>query len=398
MNIKELQYFIQSANINFLYGAGVSRPYLSTLGNVEKWLTQLAERRKENNENVLDIVEASIYKVYSEKVILPNYKHEYNDKFLSTQKAYSNFLLIWNEIINKRRSRILNKQINLFTTNIDTLIETTTQNTGIEINDGFRGSYNPVFDEGNFQKSVSKTSAHFGNMSEIPIFNLIKMHGSINWIEDFGKLHCNYTWSLFNLKEELEKIDVSNFVDVFKKNPENNIQEKSFEEIYQDAQKIPVKDTTIYNKFKDRYRKIVMINPNKQKFETSVMDYHFYELMRIYSNTLEKENTILFVMGFSFADEHIANITRRAANSNPTLQVVVFAYSDNEETSFKKKLAIEEGCENSNIMILTAQKLKESNAENEKYKKICESIECFDLNSINKLFDFVNKEIHFAYE
>ena len=43
MTLEILRNFIQSSNINFLYGSGISRPYLSTLGNIEKWLTKLAE-------------------------------------------------------------------------------------------------------------------------------------------------------------------------------------------------------------------------------------------------------------------------------------------------------------------------------------------------------------------
>ena len=43
MTLDILRNFIQSSNLNILYGSGISRPYLSTLGNIEKWLTKLAE-------------------------------------------------------------------------------------------------------------------------------------------------------------------------------------------------------------------------------------------------------------------------------------------------------------------------------------------------------------------
>lgn len=36
MNIKELTYYIQSANINFLIGSGASRPYLATFRMLTK--------------------------------------------------------------------------------------------------------------------------------------------------------------------------------------------------------------------------------------------------------------------------------------------------------------------------------------------------------------------------
>jgi hypothetical protein len=46
----------------------------------------------------------------------------------------------------------------------------------------------------------------------------------------------------------------------------------------------------------------------------------------IYNNELEKENGVLFVMGFSFADEHIRELTLRVANTNPTSIIYIFVY------------------------------------------------------------------------
>ena len=138
-----------------------------------------------------------------------------------------------------------------------------------------------------------------------------------------------------------------------------------------------------------------MINPTKDKFRTSVMDYHFYELMRIYSNALERENSILFVMGFSFADEHIAQITKRAADTNPTLQVVIFAYNDNDINAYENNLGIEHGCSNNNILILTPSGFRESNQD--KYNELCSKVCHFDLKTINLLFKEISKNIHSGY-
>ncbi len=44
MQIERLKDIIQSANMNFLFGSGMSRPYLSTLGEIETWLTDLNTR------------------------------------------------------------------------------------------------------------------------------------------------------------------------------------------------------------------------------------------------------------------------------------------------------------------------------------------------------------------
>src|SRR6185436_13826702 len=75
------------------------------------------------------------------------------------------------------------------------------------------------------------------------------------------------------------------------------------------------------------YDQFPIVNPTKEKFKHTVLNETYYEMLRIYSNELEKENTVLFVMGFSFADEHIREISLRAANSNPTLLIYVFAHT-----------------------------------------------------------------------
>ena len=62
----------------------------------------------------------------------------------------------------------------------------------------------------------------------------------------------------------------------------------------------------------------------------------------MYSNELEKENSVLFVLGFSFADEHIREITKRVANSNPTLLICIFAYNESSKTDTEQKLNLGE--------------------------------------------------------
>lgn len=391
MTIDIFKKFMQSSHINFLYGSGVSRPYLATLGNIEKWLTVLAEDT--SDEPYKEVIEASLYKAYCDGVILKNNSLSYStDKdFLNTKSAYANFFSICNELMNKRNSQLLNKQINLFTTNIDLLAEATLSKSGIELNDGFRGTIKPVYNESNFQISLSKSSLQFHKQSEVPMFNLIKIHGAVNWREQDGVIISD-TLLLWKIEQTLEKIDKDFFVDL--KNADKK--EKTFDEVKTEAEGIALMlPNDAYKDFFEAYNQIVMINPTKEKFKTSVLDYHFYELMRIYSNALERENSILFVMGFSFADEHIAQITKRAADTNPTLQVVVFAYSDKDEEGYKKNLQIEQGCSNNNILILTPSKFNELN--NEKYNELCSKVSNFDLRTINLLFKEISQNIHFSY-
>lgn len=390
MTIDVLKKYIQSSHINFLYGSGLSRPYLATLGNIEKWLTKLAE--SSGDQTCKQVFEASLYKAYCDGVILKNDFPFHNDSdLLETKNAYTNFFLVCNELMNKRNSQLLNKQVNLFTTNIDLLVEEAMANSGIEINDGFRGTIKPVYNESNFQISISKSSLHFHKQSEVPLFNLIKIHGAVNWVEKEFTIQSD-TLPLYLIREALKKIDKDYFVELYK----TDGSEKTFDEVKSEAEDIALllPDNT-YNDFFNYYKRIVMINPTKDKFRTSVLDYHFYELMRIYSNALERENSLLFVMGFSFADEHIAQITKRAADTNPTLQIIVFAYDDNEEEAYMKRLGITNGCSNNNILILTPTKFKEAN--NVDYEDLCKDISHFDLNTVNLVLKTISSKIHYGY-
>lgn len=389
MTLDILRNFIQSSNINFLYGSGISRPYLSTLGNIEKWLTKVAEG--DGKETYKDVIKASLYKAYCDGVILKNHYFYHDKDFLETKSAYTDFFSVCNELMNKRNAQLLNKQINLFTTNIDLLAEETLEKSGIELNDGFRGTLKPAYNESNFQISLSKSSMQFHKQAEVPMFNLIKVHGAVNWKEQDGTIRSD-TMLMYYVKQALDKIDKDYFVNLYKVDGT----EKTYDEVKTEADDIALHlPNNAYDMFFDAYNQIVMINPTKDKFRTSVLDYHFYELMRIYSNALERENSILFVMGFSFADEHIAKITQRAADTNPTLQIVVFAYSDKDLETYKKNSGIEHGCSNNNILILTPSSFKESNQD--KYKELCESVENFDLKTINLLFKEISKNIHSGY-
>lgn len=393
MKIKELIQYIQSANINFMIGSGASRPFLATLGSIETWLTRLAEDRKSGRSEYV-VVEASIYKAFYESVIKPNHGVSDADaNYAETKKNYKTFLAAWNGIMNKRNSRIHNKQVNLFTTNVDLLFEHASSGMGIELNDGFHGSVEQLYDESNFMKSVNKTSLHFQYVSEIPVFNLMKVHGSINW-EQLGvnSIKNNAFWYRY-IEEAIKTIPPGKFIDIHSVLPDGTLKEKTYDELVAEACALAIADTTIYDDFLKHYKSLIIVNPTKHKFEETVMDFHFYELMRMYANALEKENTLLFTAGFSFADEHIASITKRAADVNPTLQIIVFAFSDAEEESFMNKLGLLPSCVNNNITILTPSRFKQCNPE-EDYTALVENVKFFDMKTISNVFNFIEKHIH----
>ncbi|MGH9772965.1 MAG: SIR2 family protein, partial [Candidatus Acidiferrales bacterium] len=78
-----------------------------------------------------------------------------------------------------------------------------------------------------------------------------------------------------------------------------------------------------------------VILPQVTKFKTTLMDRTYYELLRIYANELDRENTLLVAFGFSFSDEHIRDITRRALE-NPTLRLIAFSHSNKDRQAFAR--------------------------------------------------------------
>lgn len=65
--ITELKEIIQSSNVNFLFGAGISTPFLPILGGIESEINN-AIRDNKTKEQILG------YKKYIETVMLPNKK------------------------------------------------------------------------------------------------------------------------------------------------------------------------------------------------------------------------------------------------------------------------------------------------------------------------------------
>lgn len=396
MEIKTLINYLQTANLNFLIGSGASRPYFGVLGKIEEWLSCVS-RDKVLNENEKKLFLASVYRSYCEKAIIGNLTKNPVKIYEETMEAYVDFLSSINDIVNKRGARIVSKQINLFTTNVDTMIENAAARLAVEFNDGFRGSINQVFDESNFRKTIGKASLHFQSIAELPVFNLYKMHGSINWKRSEDDKVCNdYHLDLVNtVNTELSKIDPESFV-ATEYDEAGVMTSYNYDDL---AHMVKAKATTltdfrVYDSFLEAYEKLIMVNPTKHKFQETVMDMHFYELMRLYSNSLEKENSILFVTGFSFADEHIAKLTMRAANSNPTLQIVIFAYTDEEETLFKKYLQISDSALNSNVTIITPSVFK---LKNEDYLTQLRAFDKFSLTSLNVVLHLICNSIPNRY-
>lgn len=331
--VKRIKKAIDSANINFLIGSGLSRPYLDVLNDIEEYLS---DPTKTAEEIIAKKKEYFTKVMFGNLKIIDNTADANKDDVL---ESYKTFYKILNNVLLKRENSILTKQVNIFTTNIDVFSEKALEETGIEFNDGFHGRFNPTFNLGNFKKSYFQKSLHYENTSEIPVFNIIKLHGSLCWKFDTAK-------DKIYLDRKLDTVRAIKL----------NLEKPAFEK---------------------EYEKLIVVNPTKEKFQYTLIKQYYYDLLRIYSNELEKENSILFVLGFSFADEHIRDMTERVAGANPTLKIYIFAHSSTSPIYEKLK----NEAKNRNIEILIPEEGK-----------------TFDLKSVNReIFDKiipVNKSVN----
>lgn len=424
MKIDQIKNIIQSAHLNFLIGSGVSRPYLNTLGGVETWLTELTNNPSEDEVKDL-IAKCSIVNEYLTGVIAPNLEETKTElekiyenwedyelghaeaepdeqqqraiNYHNTKSTYQDFLTLLHSLLACRNTNLHGKTVNLFTTNIDMLVESSANGLGVEFNDGFTGRKPAVFAESNFSKQATKVGVHLLKSSEIPTINYIKLHGSINWAkaDNDSVIADDALKNVQAIKTTFESVN-QYFISISKvekeyKETDEDKRQKSFvdflrTEISYDLEKKEEIHDALTQAWQE-YRKIIMINPTKQKFRETVMDLPFYELMRLYSNALERNNSILFVAGFSFADEHLTKITLRAAASNPTLAIIVFAYSEDSKTEILRSFSKQGTIANNNIFVLTPSEFTKSNS-GENIGKIeirdLNKLETFTLSSINR--------------
>ena len=380
LDIGELKNVLQDCNINFLIGAGLSSPYLALLGDVEGQLRKMSEKLEQEDisEDKEIILRSMLYKNFFEKAICGNIGIlSDNNDGNEVLNNYKEFLRIINTILLKRRSTILNKQVNIFTTNFDIFLEKALERLGLEYNDGFSGRFRPQFDLSNFKKSVFKRTLHYDNTYELPTFNLIKLHGSVTWKREGGKIIFDKELDL--LKEVAKSEAYSNIKSVDTVKCLDCLISKV------DREKA---DIEISKKFISEYDNISIVNPTKEKFKETILNKNYYELLRIYSTELEKENTVLFVMGFSFSDEHIREVTIRVANSNPTLKIYIFAYDDKAKDNIENELRKSEQS-NKNIIVIPPEESTEESA-----KEDTEESTNFDFKNINeKIYGTILKQI-----
>lgn len=315
----KIQELFNMKNICFLFGAGTSNgaiPVMSKLFNqvqlkleqvgnesLKKYFEQLDPKLINNNleevlgllycernylkaiineiepkdnscNDLIDLIEKEIFDSINVDIT-----HTDNKDVLETYKAFYQKVTLRNKDLSR---------INVFTTNNDLFNEYAMDSLNINYINGFSGGLTKFFNPGLFNYTFSKRMDTSIEKFE-PVENMVylyKIHGSVNWTEDNSNSN-----SFFNIKEIPYSTGNSS------------------------AQSV-----------------LVYPAPTKQN---KSLGSPYVEMFREFQKKMLEQHSVLFIIGYSFSDEHINNIIYQALAINSTINVVVFGNVKGNITKIK---------------------------------------------------------------
>ena len=286
-DIKQLRYFAMTKRLNFLIGSGTSVPAIP--------LMSFFKSKDISDEEANNLLSDKVKEV-SKKVIedISNANDEGNIK--AVLKRYSEFIKVILQLLYHANSRQVTKNINIFTTNYDLFIEKSLDELmkyeSFVFNDGSNGYFNRILDSANYNKSVAYRGLNDSYLNELPTLSLIKPHGSMNW--------------------EREQED-----------------------------NILIRQSVVENP--------VVVKPTGLEGQETFLNNHFHDMLRVFQLELDKPQSILVVIGFSFQDKHIAKMLNRSLK-NPELNVFIFCYSESDKQIILTNLGLSDCPRNLNVI------------------------------------------------
>lgn len=340
MEFDEIDKLMRGKNINFLIGAGASVPLYPSLSFGENYPTF---EEVVSNNNISEQAKIFMYIYYFVRWIMQMGKTReqfYESDFQS--EVYKNYLKLVKYFYGylQCEGNESPKRINIFTTNYDLLFERVfddflLENPLIYFNDGSRGVFKKYISNKNYYLNVTHSGYNDNYKREVPTVNLFKMHGSLSWKLVSDKIIvCEENDIISNLGRVVEDLDlnIKKIEKIIKSSKDKNI-DVFIDRLNKIVKKLKLDKSSI-KQFYEKYCEIAIINPNKYKFFKTVSEQHYYQLIRSFSYELERKQAILFVFGFSFADEHIRDIFERSL-LNPELQVIMISYSKKRQDELK---------------------------------------------------------------
>lgn len=328
-NAKFLRKAFASAHINVLLGSGFSGSVVPVLQGREPWFQTVDERIRDCPENEKETwlsARALLRAEYFKSIMHPLREVDATE----LQKA---FVASACRLIENRGTTTLPKRVNFFTTNYDPLIELSLESLGVPFNDGFVGRGKPRFDPSAFSRLMCEQSLFMEYTSQVTTANVLKAHGSLTWrrVSGFdGKeiVYSNVKSTLDDCVEGHEGVLDLPAIAELTELVEKTCDASSFKLLMKLVNDLSSDEIALLRSFATSYDStLCIVNPAKRKFEETVLEQSYYDLLRIYANELDRNNSLLLVFGFSFADEHILELTKRAICSNPKLIVLISCHT-----------------------------------------------------------------------
>lgn len=286
-DIKQLRYFAMTKRLNFLIGSGTSVPAIP--------LMSFFKSEDISDEEANNLLSDKVKEV-SKKVLEDIGNANDEEKIKAVLKRYSEFIKVILQLLYHANSRQVTKNINIFTTNYDLFIEKALDELmkyeSFVFNDGSNGYFNRILDSANYNKSVAYRGLNDNYLNELPTLSLIKPHGSMNW----------------------------------ERGQEDNIL---------------IRQSVVENP--------VVVKPTGLEGQETFLNNHFHDMLRVFQLELDKPQSILIVIGFSFQDKHIAKMLSRSLK-NPELNVFIFCYSDSDEQTILTNLGLIDCPRNLNVI------------------------------------------------
>lgn len=224
-----------------------------------------------------------------------------------------------------QRRRGIDKRCNFFTTNYDGCLAAAANQVMLDggrdfvVNDGGRGFFRRVVEARNYQTYVTRTGIFERHQQTLPQLNLIPLHGSVYWEREGDQIAVTYEGNeepSALVTPEMREAVADYWAGLEVGGLDEDLPEVEISVALMDA-------------FWAAYRKLPIVNPTKWKFYETVFEEHYYQMLRMLSFELEREQAVLITFGFSFADEHILNLVKRSL-SNPRLMVFVTCFNADE--------------------------------------------------------------------
>lgn len=328
---------IHDKHLNFLVGSGASAGLFPTLSldiknsageshTIETLATLLEDDKKKHTALFMHYYLSCIRPVAE---FHPKSIPRTDVKKRKVITNYKTFLKTILTILRRKNDSI--KKANLFTTNYDGCLafagDSILQGKTFDfiINDGTSGFFRRTLQAHNFNKLTSQTGIFERNQESLPQLNLVHIHGSAYWRKNSDFIEVDYNIRLDDLIPQRVVQRLNAFREI--------LVDSSYDDTDLPLPKLT--DATI-DDFWEKYKKLPIVNPTKWKFHETVFEEHYYQMLRLMSYELERPNSVLITFGFSFADEHIYSLVKRAL-ANPTLQIFIVCYSTEATAAMKAK-------------------------------------------------------------